>query len=329
MKLTRRGWGAIGLVALAVAFGLLAGQRSLNAVAAPIVAGLVLGAVQLWRADDPTVEAGDLRPGFPGATRTWNLSLRGSGVVNVRQAWPPGLEGEPLDVIVGLPDHVEAECRLGERGVYRIDSVAVNRRDALGLLADPVEIGPAATAVVYPEVYRVTGGDALSELFVDELLAERQEFDKLREYEPGDPLRHVHWKSSAKYDEFRVMEFAPAQRTETVAIAADASRGCDDDMASAAGTIALLALRGGLDVGLTTPDDHLPIGGGRTHIDNVLGHLARAGWGGVPPEEHEAADVSIKARPSGTHVRIGDRSLTLEELTDGADARPIREVALA
>lgn len=329
MRLTRRGWTALALVAVAVAFAWLSGQRGLNAVAAPLLAALLFGSIQLWRADEPTLSADELRPGFPGETRTWTVELDGSGVATVTHAWPDGIDAAPVDAVVGLPHTFELECTLAERGVYEVDSPYVRRRDALGLFEEEVEPAGTTTALVYPEVFRVTSRDALSRLFADELVAERQEWDKLREYAAGDPLRHVHWKSSAKHDDFMVMEFAPTRRTEAVEIVADAAKDCDDDMASAAGTVALLAFRADLDVGVRTPDDRLPVGGGQAHLGNVMRALARAGTGGISPEVHDAADVSIKARPRETHIRVGDRELTLADLIEGTDARPIREVTAA
>lgn len=329
MKLTRRGWTALGLVALAVAFAWLSGQRALNAVAAPLLAALLFGSVQVWRAGEPAVLTDEVRPGFPGQTRTWGADLEGSGVVHVTHAWPDGIDASPVDAVVGLPHALEVECTLAERGVYDVDALTVRRRDALGLFEAPVEAPGATRVIVYPDVYRVTRRDALSRLFADELLTERQEWDKLREYVPGDPLRHVHWKSSAKHDDFTVMEFAPSRRTESVEIAADAAKNCDDQMASAAGTIALLAFRADLDVGLRTPDDRLPVGGGQAHLDNVLRALARTGAGGVSTDDHDTADVSIRARPAVTRIRVGDRELTFADLVEGPNARPIREVATA
>lgn len=329
MKLTRRGWTALALVALAVAFAWLSGQRALNAVAAPLLAALLFGSVQVWRAGDPTIDLGAVRAGFPGDDRTWTFDIDGSGVVHVTHEWPDGIEADRIDAVVGLPHTVDTSCTLTDRGVYDLETLAIRRRDALGLFEAPVELRKRVRVVVYPTLYQVAHQDTLSRLFADELVAERQEWDKLREYVPGDPLRHVHWKTSAKHDEFTVMEFAPSQRTESVEIAADAAPGCDDEMASAAATFALMAVRADLDVGLRTPDDRLPVGGGRAHLDNVLGVLARAGSGDVAAEDHEEADISISSRPAATDIRVGDRELTLGELLDRSGTGPVREVVPA
>ncbi len=329
MKLTRRGWTALALVALAVAFAWLSGQRALNAVAAPLLAALLFGCVQVWRAGEPTIDLGPVRPGFPGDDRTWTVDIDGTGVVHVTNDWPDGIEADRTDAVVGLPHTIETSCTLTDRGVYDLDSLVVRRRDALGLFDAPVELRRTETVVVYPQLYQVAHQDTLSRLFADELVAERQEWDKLREYVPDDPLRHVHWKTSAKHEEFTVMEFAPSQRTESVEIAADAAPGCDDEMASAAATFALMAVRADLDVGLRTPDDRLPVGGGRAHLDNVFGVLARAGSGDVAPEDHDAADISITSRPAATYIRVGDRELTLGELLEGPETTSVQEVVPA
>ena len=313
MRLTRRGWGALVVVALAYTAAYLSGARALNAVVAPTLAALAAGAVLVFRADEPTITYGSLRSGYPGQTRTLSVGVEGDGVVTLGQALPDGVAATDLGATVTPPHSIERTITFAERGVYRLGAPTVRQRDPLGFVGRRVDAAVDVEFVVYPTVYAMDEG-RLSTLFADELAAERQEFDRLREYVPGDPLKNVHWKSSAKYDDFLVMEFSPSQRTETVHIAADATAGNDDAMATAAATLALGALDAGLAVELTVPDTRVASGQGEAHRENLLRALAGAGAGTVPDGVHDGADVSVRADSDGARVRYGDRTERFESV---------------
>jgi uncharacterized protein (DUF58 family) len=318
MRLTRRGWGALVVVGLAYTAAYLSGARALNAVVAPLLAALAAGAILVYRADEPTVTYGSLRSGYPGQTRTLTVDVDGGGLVSLRQPLPDGVGGANLDATVTPPHSVERTLTFAERGIYRLATPRVTQRDPLGLVGRRVDVSVALEFVIYPAVYDLDEV-RLSTLFADELAAERQEFDRLREYVPGDPLKNVHWKSSAKHDDFLVMEFSPAQRTETVHIVADATTGTDDAMATAAATLALGALEAGLGVELTVPGQRVASGQGEAHRENLLRVLASTGAGTVPDGVHADADISIHADSGGVHVRYGDRTERFDALLGTAD----------
>jgi uncharacterized protein (DUF58 family) len=313
MRLTRRGWGALAVVGLAYAAAYLSGARALNAIVAPVLAALAAGAILVARADPPTVTYGSLRSGYPGQTRTLTVDVDGGGIVRLAQSLPNGLAAADLDVTVTPPHTIERTLTFANRGVYRLDPPFVRQRDPMGLVGKRVEAAVDLDFVVYPTVYDLDETH-LSHLFSDELAAERQEFDRLREYVPGDPLKNVHWKSSAKYDDFLVMEFSPSQRTETVHIVADADPGGADAMATAAATLALGALDAGLGVELTVPGEDVASGQGEAHRENLLRVLAGASAGTVPDAVQQEADVSVHADGTGTRVRYGDQSKSFTDL---------------
>ena len=80
-------------------------------------------------------------------------------------------------------------------------------------------------------------------------------FHALREYVPGDDLRHVHWRSSAKAGELLVRQYHETRRGH-VTILVDASRSSypradDFELAvSVAASIALRAVRDDFDTSL-------------------------------------------------------------------------------
>lgn len=118
------------------------------------------------------------------------------------------------------------------------------------------------------------------------------------------------------------MEFSSGETDETVEIVASATAGNADGMASAAATLAGLALDANRPVSVTLPDGEIPAGQGESHRENVLRLLAETGGGSLPEYRHEAADVSIRATDRGTTVRVGDRrhdfaAITADRVADG------------
>jgi len=321
MRLTRRGWVAVAVVGLSVLLGWRFGARALNAVAVPALVALVVGAVVVVRADAPSVEVPPVPPGFPGETRTLAVSLSGGGLTTVEIPMPEGTAGESIDATVSPPHTFERSVELGRRGVYAVGPAILRQHDPLWLVERRVEGAVSTELVVYPRPYPVAGKNAVFGLLGADADTERQEFDHLREYVPGEPLRNIHWKSSAKRDEFLLMEFAPGERGETVALAATGVADRGDAMAEAAATVAEAALDAGFAVGLAVPAGTVPPGEGSDHRAAILRMLARTDAGSVPDSALDAADIVVRAGRETTTVRAGERTVTVEELV-GGDSPP-------
>ena len=320
MRLTLRGMAALAVVVLSIGLAYLAGDRALNAVAAPLLAALVVGAVLVWRAPAPSVSYGQIQSGYPGDERTLRVDVEGGGLLTVALSLPDGLAATDVDTVVSPPETIERSVRLGRRGIYRLDPPQLRQRDPLGFLERRVEAATTTEFVVFPRVYELEDS-VLTRLFTDELAAERQQFDRLREYEPGDPLKNVHWKSSAKRDDLLVMEFAAAQEEETVHIAAEAADGYADEMAAAAATLALSALESGLSVALTVPDGNVRPGEGDEHRKTLMRLLAETEAGHLPNETRAGADVLVTVDSVGRTVRLADREQDFDAVF-GAGGQP-------
>lgn len=316
MQLTRRGRAAVGVVVLSVVTGWLFGARSLNAVAAPTLGALVAGAVVLARNEEPTATLSSVEAGFPGESRTLTASFSGTGLATVSLDVPDGVENATDGKRITLPQTVDYELELASRGVHSIGPDELVLRGPLGLLERRVEVEGRTDVTVYPQRYTVADSAVLAELFADELEAERQEFDRLREYQPGDPLRRIHWKSSAKHDEFLVAEFAPTERDETVTIVGTVPPGETDEMARIAATIADLAFAADHSVEVATPTGHVQPGKGETHRESVLSLLARTGHGTSAPVGSEAADIEITYVRRELIVRVGTAEYSVSRFLD-------------
>jgi uncharacterized protein (DUF58 family) len=154
-------------------------------------------------ARDPQVNWVDRRIGFP---RWLELVRRGRGA-----------DIEDTD-LVDLPAGHSVEITLSatplRRGVLRFERCRLLRPDPLGLVNASTGTDLPGELVVLPRCYPMPpltlpgarrlqrGGVALSHDVGDS-----QEFIQLRDYRPGDPLRHIHWPSFAKAGKPVVKEF--------------------------------------------------------------------------------------------------------------------------
>jgi uncharacterized protein (DUF58 family) len=323
MRPTLRGVGVALVAVAAFAMAATGGARALNAIAAPAVVVLLVGAVQMLRVGGASVDRPDVRAGFPGEHRTVSLDIDGRGVARVEDDLPGDAAGT-YELGTTLPDTVSYELTLADRGEWTLGPARLVVTDTLGLFRTTVDTEATATLLVYPQLHDLSGHDAFAGFFEQTSVPDRQAFDGLREYAPGDPLRDVHWKSSAKRGdgELVVKEFVGETTRGTVSIAASAATGHADDMASAAASATLLAMDAGYSVQVACPAGELPAGHGDDHRRHVLELFARTGAGYADERAREAADVAIEADGDGVSVAVEGRRhrLGLGETTEQAVA---------
>lgn len=325
MRPTRRGIAFATVAVGALFFAFVSGPRSLNAVAGPLLVALAVGAIQVVRAGTPTVERSQPRHGFPGETRTVTLTIEGSGVARITEHADDGLSVmSPVERT--LPATISYDLTYERRGVHEIRRTTVVVGDALGLFERRHQIHERTEVVVFPSVQSLGEETFVRTLGYD--LGERTEFDRLREYVPGDSLRDVHWKSSASHDELLVTEFTDPVDDEGISIAARGDPGRGDEMATAAATLLVGALRSGLSVALTVPAGSLADGVGQAHQQRALELLARTAGGDVSRHAWETADVQIRADDDCVTVTIDDTAHELSSLTV-ARANPLIAEGLA
>src|SRR2546423_579599 len=111
--------------------------------------------------------------------------------------------------------------------------------------------------------------------------------DGVREYVPGDPLRRMHWKSTARTGKLSVIEFEESKAVNVVlaldlneqAHAGEGKISTLEYLIRVAASLAQSAIRQGASVRLVAndePDPAAAAGRGTEHLYAVLGALARA-----------------------------------------------------
>ncbi len=98
------------------------------------------------------------------------------------------------------------------RGVVQAASWVLDASDPLGLFTFDVHWKDRELGVVLPRFTSLTSRPQVRELEAS-IAAPRAgsgtEMFGVREYRPGDPLRRIHWRSSARHGELIVREFEP------------------------------------------------------------------------------------------------------------------------
>ena len=117
------------------------------------------------------------------------------------------------------------------RGRYDVEEARATIDDPFGLARSEVDLAAAGSLLVYPRLV------ALDRLFSESgahaqdgrrlLLRRPSGFDlhSVREYEQGESLRKVHWRTTARRGQLMVKELEDSPR-EDVAVILDAWRGC-------------------------------------------------------------------------------------------------------
>jgi len=156
-------------------------------------------------------------------------------VLRVALALPRELQSAHEDVIVALPEGSEWsrlswECLPLKRGNFRIETAHLETVSPFGFW-DVRKIAPVVSEVrVYPNL--LTERKNLAALFLHRgtfgLHAQRQlgkgrEFEKLREYVPGDGYDEIHWKATARRGK-PITKVFQIERTQEVYVVIDASR---------------------------------------------------------------------------------------------------------
>ena len=113
------------------------------------------------------------------------------------------------------------EIDTSRRGRFQVGPVRIANADPLGILERVTVLSYAQEITVHPRTVRVPAISAglvkdLEGEASDDLTADDVAFHSLREYQPGDDRRLVHWRTSARHGTLLVRQFDPSRRSETI-----------------------------------------------------------------------------------------------------------------
>lgn len=311
---TRRGLAVAGVALLAVVAAWAFGPRSLNAVAVPAVVALGVGLVGIAVAD-ATVEWPVLPAGHRGTTVAATVALTGSeGTVVEAALEADGLAVDPDRIGGVLPVDGAVTLDREHRGTATLGPATIAVLDRLGLWRRQIAVTEEVTTTVFPRVVDLRPEGPLAPLIDPTSGTERQEFDRVRRYVPGDALNDIHWPSTAKRDDLFVIEFADRRPDEDVLVVASGPPAAADEIAEATASIVVAALSAGQAVGLVAGDRRVDPGRGRDHRFELLSVLAAYDGEPTPQAALESATVRVTHGPGGPAVGVEDATVPFDRL---------------
>jgi uncharacterized protein (DUF58 family) len=325
MRLTRRGRAVVAIVAGAGVAAVLHGPRGLDAIIAPGVVALAVGLLQVARVDEPAVERRLPERGTREEEVTVGVEVMAEDTLGGRfhDAVGDGLEASGNDRLVTIAgEPIEYRLSLPERGEHTVGPLSIEVTDVLGLASvthrypdtDGILVRPRVEPISVPpsEVYPEYG----------DFGPEHGDFDYLREYQPGDPTKDVHWKSSAKTadDGLLVSEFSASEEgVDAITVAADATPDTDDDVADAAASLIVFLMDAGLEVGLRTPEEEIVPGTGIDHRNDLLDALATFGPGTLRDGRLADPALHVSGTEDGVSIETSGRTLRFADLLGEGD----------
>lgn len=153
------------------------------------------------------------------------------------------------------------------RGLFDVGPFEIERIDPFWLTVGRRRDTARTPVIVHPKVYDLVGPQGAVRVIENESVLRRATSDplsgfvSLREYVDGDDPRMIHWPTTARAGTLMVREHVEVRRPEfTVVLDTAPTVGTDDDFEEAvdvAATLAVHAIRSGLDVVVRTTDrDH-------------------------------------------------------------------------
>jgi uncharacterized protein (DUF58 family) len=232
------------------------------------------------------LSAGAAHPVFAGEQASFSVQLRDEGKRahdGITLAW---LDGDATAARVAPlgEDHVLLFARAGRRGWLRPGRLRLESRYPLGLLRAWSWLDLDMRCLVYPRP-APTGPLPLDAGHGEEGSATHdpgaEDFSGFRNYNPGDPLRHVAWKTLAKGQPLQTREYvAFADRRVWLTWAQTADWGGTEQRLAllCRWVLELYALNA--DFGLDIPGTRLEPGAGEAQRDRALAALALFGIAG-------------------------------------------------
>ena len=343
--LTRQGWVALGVAVAAVVGGRALGTVELYVIAVALVAAVVI-AIAAVRRPLPhlhvhrTLEPATITVGEPARAR---LTVTNRGAVRTPRLvlWEPVGDkgGAPMQLApLGARRSCTAMYRIptDRRGLLRTGPLRADRNDALGLASRTVVMVGSDVVTIVPQRLPLTFPTLAARGPVGELLRTKShgvsgnEFHSQREYVPGDDLRRINWKSSARLDTLIVREAAtPAIRQCTVVLDTAAS---EYDTASferavvAAASVVASADAAGVPTRLVAPEIDLRGNDIASHSLRWLATVAMSGvdvmrsLGGRPTHDGLGLVVVVTGRPTSGALGAASQITGPDDVTIGITA---------
>ena len=320
--ITRRGWALTG-----AALGLFVAGRILGLVQLAVLAlaaALTLIVAAVWvRIRTPQLVARRelkerLQVGVQGRVDVVVQALEPTATMSVNDAFDGGRRAARLLL---APLHAGEEARAAyrfpteRRGRFEVGPLRVTLTDPFGLVERTRFVLSTEQVIVYPRVREVLPPPEMGGLDLDReqpnvrsRIEPSGEFHTLRDYAPGDDLRHVHWRSTARRGHL-MMRQNEARRRTPVLVLLDVRPGAHDRASFERAVEACASIVSAIDrtdrpVEVMLSTGRMIGAAGRRHLGTVMDELAV-----VEPHGPDRFVAAESRRRSAALVAIVGRAL--------------------
>lgn len=216
------------------------------------------------------------------------------------------------------------------RAILTVGPLSALRGDPLGLFervhtwTDPVDL------YVHPRTVILDGATAgymrdIEGLPTRDLSSDDVSFHAMREYVPGDDMRHIHWRSTARTGTVMVRQFEETRRSHTViALTRNAAEFATEDefelAVSVAGSLGLQALRDARNLTVMVQERTITAGTPKQFLDTLSGlEHSRPRQGGVV---ELAGEVGRSAKTASVVVLVCGSNVSAQRLRDATRLLP-------
>lgn len=150
------------------------------------------------------------------------------------------------------------------RGIVVLGPIRAIRADPIGLVRREIVWADAVELIVHPRTVAVPSTSTglirdLEGVPTRDLTAADVSFHALREYQPGDDRRYIHWRSTAKTGTYMVRQFEQTRRSHMLVGLSLAAADFDSDdefelAVSVAGSLGVRAIRDGRTVSVAVSE---------------------------------------------------------------------------
>ena len=332
--ITRRGWALVGAATGLFVAGRILGLVELAVLA--VAAVLTLLAAMAWvRIRAPHVIARRelkerLQVGVQGRVDVVVQAIQPTATLAVNDAFDGGRRAARLLLAPMHPgDEARAAYRFptDRRGRYEVGPLRVTLTDPFGLVERSQFVLSTEQVIVYPRVCDVLPPAEMGGLDLDReqpqvrsRIEPSGEFHTLREYAPGDDLRHVHWRSTARRGQL-MMRQNEARRRTPILLMLDVRPGAHDRASFERAVEACASIVSAIDrtdrpVDVLLSTGQLIGAAGRRHLGTVMDELAV-----VEPHGPDRIVATESRRRSGALVAIMGRPLAQDAAALGVLVR--------
>ena len=123
-------------------------------------------------------------------------------------------------LVPGQSKQIETRLHTVSRATLPVGPLNIHKGDPFGLIRHEKKLTEGLTLFIHPAIAPLDTLDAghvrdLEGQSSGQIVSDDLDFQDLREYEPGDDVRNVHWLSCAKTGELMIRRYEATRRTDT------------------------------------------------------------------------------------------------------------------